>query len=157
MAAQATRMVEPTPPVARAGETCGTVKAAIRPITDKTANMRGDPTLVTGGLQEKASGCRARQDGGKGPDFQQAVTGSEALRGDQLRENAVFRRGEERAVYAHPAQDDQRQHATGGVQPKCHCPRAHEEYLNDFDRDDDRAFAQTISQGAADQRQQDQR
>ena len=61
------------------------------------------PDLVTGGLQEKASACCASQDGGKGPQLQQAVARGETFMRNQLGENAVFRRAEERAMHAHPA------------------------------------------------------
>ena len=74
--------------------------------TDQRQGGQGEgrhPDLVTGGLQEKASGCRARQDGGKGPHLQQAIAGGETFMRNQLGENAVFRRAEQRAVHSHPA------------------------------------------------------
>jgi len=63
--------------------------------------VRGASELVTGGLQEKASGCRALRMAAK-VTSQQAVAGGERSCGS-TRGECRIRRAEERAVHAHPA------------------------------------------------------
>ncbi len=63
---------------------------------------------------------------------------------DQLGKNAVFRRAEERAMDSHSAENHEGQDSPGRIHPERDSASGHEEDFNDFDRDDDRSFADAI-------------
>src|SRR5689334_18382390 len=107
---------------------------------------------VTG--EKNARCCGTGENGGEGPHLQLSVARCQPFMWQQFGKNPVFRRTKEGAVNSHAAQHDQRQDASGGIDPECYGGGAHQQHLHRFHQNDDATFADTVGQQTGNGRNQ---
>ncbi len=110
-----------------------------------------------GEAQKEAARCRAADNGEEGPHLQQAVADRELFVGQQLGQNAVLRRAEERAVDTHAPQDDQGGPSARWIHPERDGPGSHQRDLAHLYGHDDGSLAQPVREHTGHQGKQHER
>ena len=131
MADQAPFSVFISPPSARAGGTGGIVQAALNPTNASVVSSSGATHTAFPVRDMRMPGVAVPVKMAKNVHISSCpLPAANRSCGKSSAKNSVFRRAEERAVDAHSGKDDQRQNASGRVEPERECRRAHQQHFD---------------------------